>query len=559
MNLFSELSLILVLATIFAFISKLLRQPPVVGYLLAGIIIGPSVLNLLHSEETIELFSHLGIAMLLFIVGLHLSPSVLRDVGKASFLGGLGQIIFTFAAAFGLTRLIGLELFPAIYVSAGLTLSSTIIVLKLLSDKNDLNSLYGKLTVGILLVQDLVAILLLMFLPSFSQTGTFAEIFAPLFLKGIIAITTIFIIAKFILPLVSRFAATTSELLFLFSLTWGFSLAAIFQTLGFSVETGALIAGISLSLTPFAHEISSRLRPLRDFFIVLFFILLGSQLTFSNLPALLYPALTLSFFVLFISPLIVLVVLNLIGFNKRVGFLTGLSLAQISEFSLILAQLGLRLGHISSDILSLITLIALITITFSTYLINHSEAIYSVFSKPLSFLEIIKRKRASDTPTETFDTLLFGYHRVGLDFVKAFQKLRRRFLVIDFDPQAIKRLKNKSIPSLYGDAQDAEFLEELNLSETKLVVSTIPDFDTNLFLVEKVIAKNPKAIVIVLSHSIADAKALYQKGAAYVVMPHYLGAKYASSIISRFHTTMSKYATVRKNHLKFLDSRQHNL
>lgn len=553
---FVELSLILVFAAFFGLIAKFLRQPLILGYILAGVVIGPSFLNLLHTTQTIELLSKLGITTLLFIVGLHLSPRIIKEIGLVSLTGGFLQITITSVSGFFISRFLGFDFLASLYIAIGITLSSTIVVLKLLSDKKDLNSLYGKLTIGFLLIQDIVASIILLILPTLNGTQSLALSVLPLLLKGLVIFIVLFLISWQLLSRLSTAAASSSELLFLFSLAWGFGIASLFQVLGFSVETGALVAGVSLSTTPFAHEISSRLKSLRDFFIVLFFILLGSQLTFENLPNLLLPVLMLSLFVILISPLIVLVIMNLLGFTKRVGFLTGLGLAQISEFSLVISQLGFQMGHLNKDILSVITLVAIITITISTYLILHAETIYSFLAKPLSFLELVKPKPQTSSESDTHDTILFGYHRVGQDFVKVFQKLKRRFLVIDFDPQVIMLLKEKDLPHIFGDAQDIEFLNTLNLPQVKLVVSTIPDFETNLFLIKTVISKNPKSIILVISHSATEAKELYRAGASYVIMPHYLGAKYASRLIKKFQESKKLYSHARRAHQKFLSNRK---
>lgn len=552
MSSFTQISLVVVLATSLAFVAKLLRQPLLIGYLSAGIIIGPSVLNLLHSQQTFELFSKLGIATLLFIVGLHLSPKVVKDLGRSSLFGGLGQIIFTSLAGFALARLLGLPFIASFYVAIALTLSSTIIVLKLLSDKSDLNSLYGRLTVGFLLIQDIVATLLILVLPTFSSQGNFLDTSLPLLFQGLLLTVFLFIAIIFLLPHLSRLAASSSELLFLFSLSWGLGIATLFQHLGFSVETGALVAGVSLSATPFATEIGSRLRPLRDFFIVLFFILLGSQLTFQNLPSLIYPALLLSAFVILISPLIVIVVLNLLGYHRRIGFLTGLGLAQISEFSLILGQIGFRLGHLNQDVLSLITLVGLITITLSSYLVLHSERLYSLLAKPLSILELIKRRPIAGLPSQKYDTLLFGFHRIGQNLLKTIKQLTPNYLIIDFDPKIIRKLADRNLPHLYGDAEDPEFLQELDLKNLKLVISTIPDFTTNHFLITTIRQHNQKAILVVLSHYADQTMLLYQAGASYVLMPHYLGAQYTATLLKKYHLSLPKYAKAKQNHLRFL-------
>ncbi|RJR23779.1 sodium:proton exchanger [Candidatus Microgenomates bacterium] len=555
MDIFIELTVIVLVAALFAVIMRLLRQPLIVGYILAGILSGPYFLNILHSREHIELFSKIGITILLFIVGLNLSPKVIREVGKVSLITGLGQVIFTSAVGFVIAIVLGIDRIAALYVAIALTFSSTIIILKLLSDRGDLHKLYGKISIGFLLVQDIVATIILLLISSFAKGSStdLLVLILTFLLKGIGLFLLLYLISTYIMPRLSVKLASFQELLFLFSLAWGLGLSSLFHRLGFSVEIGALIAGVALSLTPFAPEIGSRMKPLRDFFIVLFFILLGSQMVLQNFSQLLLPAVVLSLFVLVGNPVIVIVLMNLLGFKRRTGFMAGLTVAQISEFSLILATLGFSVGHLSREVLSLVTLVGLITITGSTYFILYSDKIYPKVEKALKILELKKNSREkTGAGDEFFELVLFGYDRVGRDFVSVFNKLEKKFLVVDFNPASIKKLEDEALPYRFGDASDVEFLEDLGLSQIKLSVSTIPDFETNLLLTKKIKEVNPKAIVIVISHDVKEAEELYGAGASYVVMPHYLGAQYAASLIGRLGTDTSAFKEEKEKHLLYL-------
>jgi Kef-type K+ transport system membrane component KefB len=554
MDIFIELSLIIFIATIISIIMKALKQPLIVGYILSGLVAGPSVLNILHSEEIIELFSKIGIIILLFIVGLNLNPLAIREVGKTSFITGVGQIALTTVIGFIIATLLGLDRVAAIYVAIALTLSSTIIVLKLLSDKGDINALYGKIAIGLLIVQDVAATLVLLVVSSLkggADTNLAMVIFLTL-TKGVGLILVVLSLSKLVLHNIVTFAAKSQELLFLFSICWGLCIASVFYLFGFSIEIGALVAGVTLAATPFAYEISSRLKPLRDFFILLFFILLGSQMELTNIIGLLVPAIILSLFVLIGNPIIMVVILNLLGFNKRVGFKTGLTVAQISEFSLILATLAFEIGQIPREILSLITMVALITIAGSTYLMLYDDKLFPLVSKLLDYLQIRKTLRNVKPDEKPPEAILFGYHRIGQEFVKAFQKLKLNYVVVDFNPDSIKELEKEKLPYKYGDAEDMEFLEELNVSKAKIIVSTIPDFKTNSLLVEKIKDINNDAVIIVLSHNVDQAKELYESGASYVIMPHYLGAQYATQLISKLETNIKNYHEEKEKHLKYL-------
>jgi len=553
MEVFIELSIIISIAMVVSLFMRLLKQPLIVGYIFTGIIVGPYVLNTIHSGEVIELFSKIGITILLFIVGLNLSPRVIREVGKVSLLTGIGQVVFTAVVGFFIASALGIDRIAAIYVAIALTFSSTIIILKLLSDKGDLNKLYGKIAIGFLLVQDIVATLILLFATSFAGgEGSIPSIAFFTILKGSLLILGMIGISQYILPRFSKFIASSQELLFLFSLSWGMGIATLFSVLGFSVEIGALVAGVSLSMTPYAIEVASRMRPLRDFFILLFFILLGSQMVFENIMSLIIPAVVLSLFVLVGNPIIVILLMNVLGYSKRTGYQAGLTVAQISEFSLILATLGFEFGHLSREILSLITFVGLITIAGSTYLILYSDKIYPYVEKFLSFLEIHKNTKEGNRNTN-YNAILFGYQRVGQDFIKAFDRLELTYIVIDFNPDSIKNLEEDEIPFKYGDAKDPEFLSELDLKGLRYIVSTIPEFETNLLLVRKIRAVNKRCITILISNNRDEALALYAEGASYVIMPHYLGARYAVRLIGRAGIDKREYELHREKHLAHLE------
>jgi len=558
MHIFIEIGLILGIATILSVLMRMLRQPLIVGYILTGIIAGPYLLNIITSTEYIELFSKLGIAILLFIVGLSLKPDVIREVGKTSLVTGLGQVIITSIVGFGIMRLLGFDVVSSLYGSIALTFSSTIIILKLLSDKGDLEKLYGKISVGFLLVQDIVATIILLLVSFFSRTSSTsfdAGLFT--FISALIFFIVLYMISKFALPGFSTFLAKSQEALFLFSITWGLGMAAIFYKFGFSLEIGALIAGVTLSVSPYSQEISSRMKPLRDFFILLFFVMLGSQIIITSLASIIVPAVILSLFILIGNPIIVIVLMNWLGYQSRTGFLAGLTVAQISEFSLILMALGFSVGHLNQEVVSLITLVGIITIAGSTYLILYAEKIYPHVKSILKIFEFRKKlTEKEETEEDPYNIIIFGYDRVGYDFVNTAQKAGNKYLVVDFNPGAIEKLSDKLVPCRFGDAEDVNFLEEIHLEKAEMVISTIPDIKTNLGLVSYYHNHNPSGVIMVTSHNITEAKELYANGASFVIMPHYLGASYAAKMIEGHLQNSLRIEDERTEHLSYLENRQ---
>ena len=554
LDIFVQLSLLILVVLGVSFIARILRQPLIISYIISGILVGPFVLNLIPKTEVISTFSAFGIAFLLFIVGLHLSPKVIKEVGKISLITGIGQIVFTSLIGYFIAVLLNFSPITAIYIAVALTFSSTIIIMKLLSDKDSLEKLYGKISIGFLLVQDLVAIIILIVVSSFSSSLNITSLITSTLLKGAFLLALLSSISLFLLPKLSNFFAKSQEFLFLFALAWGLGLASLFFYAGFSIEVGALIAGVMLSISPYSYEVSSKLKSLRDFFIISFFLLLGSQMVFSDISKLIIPAILFSLFILIGNPLIVMALMGLFGYSKRTGFMAGLTVAQISEFSLILIALGVKLGHLSQEILSFVTLIGLVTIAGSTYMIIYSEKIYPYLS---SYLSIFEKKKVKDRENikRSYDYFLLGYNRIGFSILKSFSKFSKNFIVVDFNPETTKLLESKKLNYIYGDVSDIDFLQELKIEKAKLIVSTIPELETNFLLIKKIKEKNSGVIIIVTGRQIQEAFQLYEAGADYVILPHFLGGEHTSQLIEKFKTNKKDYAREKLKQIKLLKER----
>ncbi|MDP3992110.1 MAG: cation:proton antiporter [Nanoarchaeota archaeon] len=551
---FNQISIIILIVLGVSFIMRILRQPLIIGYIISGIIAGPFFLKIIPGISTLNVFSELGIAFLLFIVGLHLSPRVIKEVGKISLLTGIGQILFTFLLGYFIGTLLGYSPLTSMYIAIAITFSSTIIIMKLLSDKGDLYTLYGKISIGFLLVQDLVAIIILIIVSAVSSGGDVVSQILLTLLKGLVLISLLAPISIFVLPKFHDFFAKSQEFLFVFSIAWGLGLASLFFYAGLSIEVGALIAGILLSMSPYSLEISSRMKPLRDFFLISFFLLLGAQMTIGNFNSLIVPAIIFSLLILIGNPLIVMALMALEGYTKKTNFLAGLTVAQISEFSLILIALGVKVGHISQEILSLMTFIGLITIAGCTYMIIYSDKLYHLLSKHLGLFEK-KKVRERKPSSRNTEAILFGYNRIGFSILSSLKKIKKNYLVVDYNPDVIADLTKLRIPCVYGDVDDEDLLKELPLDKIEIAVSTIPDFGANTILIENIRHVNKKAIIIVRAHSIDDALDLYKKGASYVLTPHFLGGDYVARMLSIIKTDEKGYEEEKERHIKMLKER----
>ena len=551
---FNELSVVVTISVVVSLLARLIRQPMIIAHIITGIIVGPALLNIVHAEDMVDVFAKMGIVLLLFIIGLGMNPKVIREVGKPSLYTGLGQVLFTTLFGYSLTKLLGYNNTEALYIAIALTFSSTIIVLKLLTDKKEQGRLYGRISIGFLLVQDIIATIALLLADTLGSGDAMADNgLLTLFIKGATIGLALWLLSAKILPKFSNIIAGSTEFLFLFSIGWGFGISTLFAISGFSIEVGALFAGVSLAPMLYAQEIASRLKPLRDFFIVLFFISLGSSLHLTSLFDVLGHGILLSIFVLVGNPLIVIIIMGLMGYTKKTSFKAGLTVAQISEFSLVFIMLGRNLGAVSDATISLVTVVALITIAVSTYMILYSDNLFDAVEKYLKLFERRKNKSEKDH-IDKYDIVLLGYKKGGDEFVKIFNKMSKSYLVIDYDPKIIDHMDQSNIPYVYGDVMDLELLEEIGISNSKLVVSTITDQTTNRFITQQIHELNKEAVLICQADNPQEALELYSLGATYVIIPHYIGSEKISNFIHHHGFRKSEFRKEREKHLAYLQT-----
>lgn len=532
-NIFLQLSSLLAITVSVAFLVRLIKQPLIVAYIVAGIIAGPLFLNIIHAgEHMYDAFASFGVVLLLFIVGLDLNFSYLKKIGKEASIIGLLQFAFNFGMFLPLALYFGFNWSSAILLALASCFSSTIIVLKILSEKQDEESVYGSYTIGLMLVQDLISIIVLLWLsfnmPGSAVSGEFSWL---ILIKMVSVFAAIIISAKYILPELLKRIASSGEFLFIFTVAWCFSVASLLSWVGFSLELGAIVAGISLGASRFHQEIASRIKPLRDFFLVLFFILLGSQADFHNINNIIGPVMLLSVFVLIVQPIILYNLFRLRHFTRRNSFLAALSSGQLSEFGFIILFAGIATGYIEGREMAIFTLSAIITIFFSSYMMTYSYQIYNwllpLFSKlgPDRYLQIEDEK-------EKFSAFVFGYHRTGWKIGEALTAQGIDYAAVDFNPAKLEVFSKKGIKTFFGDASDIEFLRSLPLSSAKYIISTIPSAEDQLLLIKFVRKVNPKAIMIASLYHKKHLEALYDAGADYVILPHLLGGAWAAEVVN---------------------------
>jgi Kef-type K+ transport system membrane component KefB len=550
---FEELTLVIVIAVAVSLVMRALRQPLMIGHILTGILVGPALFNIVTSTETIEIFAEFGIALLLFIIGLGLNLRVAKDVGKVAVIASLAQVLFVGGAAYAVAIIIGYTQMVAFIIALSLSLSSTIIVLKLLSDKKEQSRLYAKVSIGFLLVQDLLATLAVLFVSSSASGHITFEDFLPLATKGIMLLSGLVLFRYLILPHLNNLIGKNQEFLFIFSIAWALGIATLAERAGFSLQIGALLAGITFASMPYATEVASRLKPLRDFFIVLHFVMLGALVDLAVIQSSLGRTIVFSLIVLVANPVSVLIIMGLMGYTKKTSFKAGLSMTQVGEFSLILLAVSAAYGYIGREEVSLITFVALLTIGVSTYMILYSDQLYKFFEK---YLRLFERRKAKDEDQrrKRYELVLFGYQRGGHEFLPVFRSVSKKFVVVDYDPTVIDILEQRNVEYVYGDATDPDLLEEINLKHSKLIVSTITDLATNKLLASWLETNNPYAVFIATADDAEEAAQLYEKGTSYVMLPHYIGSEKIGAFIKRSGLKKSEFKAYREKHLEYLQS-----
>jgi Kef-type K+ transport system membrane component KefB len=485
---FGQIALILLVAAVAGYLAHLARQPVLVAYILVGILLGPAVFGFVADDAVIEGLAKVGIAILLFLVGLKLDIGLIKSTGLVALLTGVGQVVFTSVIGFFIILALGFDVIPAIYISVALTFSSTIIIVKLLSDKRELDQLHGRIAVGFLIVQDILVVVAMIVIVTIGQPDGAEATRSPwlVLIGSLVFLLTVALLARFVIPRVMAWFARSSEVLLLFGVGWAMTLAGVSEALGLSMEIGAFVAGVALASSPYREGLGSRTVSLRDVMILFFFIQLGASLTFDDAIAQLWPALILSLFVLIGNPLIVMVIMGYLGYRSRVSFKAGLAVAQISEFSLILIALGFSLGQVENSVLSLVTLVGVITITVSTYFILYSDPIYDRLSGFLRLFEFRTThvSESEDSISHPFDAIIVGAGRLGSSVTAGLLQKNANLLVVDSDPEALKKLKQRRVTTLYGDISDADFASSLPLNETDAIICTVQDRSTNLVLLE---------------------------------------------------------------------------
>jgi len=540
-----EIGMMIVIAGIMAFIFKLFKQPRIPAYVIAGIILGPLVLGLIESSEVILSLSEIGIAFLLFFAGLEINFKNLKQVGKVATITGLLEMILIGLIAIGLFVSFELQNIEMIYIMLIAAFSSTMVAIKILSDKNELGTLHGRIIVGILLVQDIIAIIALTVL-----NGDLTPVNIGMSLAKAIGFAVVAgIFAKISEPIL-KISAKSTELILIVSLSFLFLFSIAAYVLGLSVVVGSFFTGVALANSQFKTEIKGRIHSLRDFFGAILFVSLGMQLVWIAKEYLVILGLLL-LLIIFIKPILIMIIVRLTGYTERTSFLTGNLLGQSSEFGLILMTQAIILGQISQEFFSMTVFAVIVSMTLTGYFSQYESSLYRLVLRPAKiFRKVpIRYGNLKYGLANKKKVILLGCHRTGSLILKNFNNMKKDILVIDFDPEIIKSLIKKKVSCIYGDFNNPEIVEKIIFTNPELIISTIPSKEDNIDMIKKAKKLNLNVNIIVVAERISDAIELYEKGADYVILPKVLSGE---KIIEILNNGKNKEKITKKKELQFL-------
>jgi CPA2 family monovalent cation:H+ antiporter-2 len=524
------LDLIIVLAVAIAggILARRLRLPIIVGYLIGGIAVGPYGFSLVKDLETINTLATVGVILLLFTLGLEFSLSELRRIGKVAVLGGIAQILLTAAVGLALGKLLGWETVQAIFFGFLIALSSTMIVLKTLMERGELDTGHGRVMIGILLVQDLSLVPLMIILPAMGRAG--GELWLPLgiaILKAVLFIGVMLGLSMWGLPwLLRRVAGGRSRELFLLTVVT-LCLAAAFGAyfLGLSAAVGAFIAGLLISQSAFARQAFADIVPLRDTFGALFFVSLG-MLANPNF-------ITGNGATIAVTVIVIIAVKFIIcsaiawsfSYSPKTALFVGMGLIQIGEFSFVLAGVGTEAGIIPPYIYSLTLTSAIITMLLTPFALSFASFLYRHLSQGERFGRLVAKRLDPGWQSRRWElsghAVICGHGRVGSSLARILERRNLSYLVIDLDPQVISALHAREIPCIYGDAGNPEILAHAQLDKARVLICTFPDFIAVELTTRNALNINPRLDIVARVHRDVDAELLKGIGVSEIVRPEF--------------------------------------
>ncbi|MBI2138153.1 cation:proton antiporter [Candidatus Woesearchaeota archaeon] len=523
-----------------SFLIKGLRQPIIIGYVFSGFVFSFFMKSINLDANAIYMFSELGITFLLFLMGLEFDLRSLKYLGKDIAISTLIQSAVFFGAAFGAASLFPLSLMQKIFFSILFMFSSTLLVAKWLEDRKESTLLQGKIILGTLILQDVIAIAILSAIGTIQEASTIKLFLAPL--EGVFLIGLAYVMAKYVLPKPLAFASRFPELLFIFSLGICFFFVLIASLLDFSTTIGAFIAGVTLANTIFKTELLTRLKPLIIFFNMLFFVGLGFQMNTPLTKSMIWFIAAFSLLTLLVKPLINFLTFTMRGFDYKVSFLSAVYLSQLSEFDIIIISAAVSKGILPPESNGIAIILVLISMMISTYAIKYVKRLARIFRKTLA--KLAAKGRGSKGKAEFLQIsatiLFFGYHELGQELYRKLANLGKKILVIENDPENVAKLYQQKIPCLYNSIHNEDFFDNIHFEHVELVVSNLMDREDTMKIIQKLKKSNSQGIAIVTAKNLRDSLILYEHKADYVVCPSYLNEQHVSVLLEDYTTDVNK-------------------
>jgi Kef-type K+ transport system membrane component KefB len=546
-GLLNDIGIAVFAATIVGFLSHRLRQPIILGYLIAGALIGPSIgFKLITDAGSIEVISELGLILLLFIIGLELNPQKIVASGKQLIVAGIGQFVLCVIIGYGFFTLIGFETadgnMEGLYLALLCALSSTAIVVKILYDKFEADTIAGRITLGILIIQDIWAIMILTLQPNFSNPDVVSVLVA--IVKATMLLVAGFLISKYVLRYMFESVLGSPEMVVLISIGWCSLVASTASVLGLSKEMGALVAGISISSFPYSIHVTAKTLPLRDFFLTLFFISLGMKMVVPDTDMVIMGVVIVLFII--VSRFATLVpLLRMTGTGRRASFITSLNLAQVSEFSLVIAALGVGYHHISEDLVSMLIFTMALSSILSSYAIKYNHEIHTIWEKMSRRIGVTASTEQNDETNDegSYSIVFLGFHRAAKALVDRIKEhnvaMLPKILVIDFNTETLNDVRELGMGGIFGDISSLDTLHHAHVDGAKMILSTIPDYllkgTTNAKIVRSVRTLAPSAYIVATADTTAQADQMRVLGANEIVFPYEMVGDLLLHIVEKNH------------------------
>ena len=522
MGIAEDIIIIIVIGLLTGLLANKIKMPPIIGYIIAGIIIGPYTGGITVSDiPRIELLAEIGVALLLFSIGLDFSFRELKAVKAIALLGTPVQILLLIAYGWAIGYFLNMSFNESIILGMVISLSSTMVVLKTLMSRGLIGTLSSRVMIGILIVQDLAAIPLMLIIPKLNSLGDSYIPLALTFLKAILILLVIIFVGIRIIPWILKFIVKlNSRELFLITITAiGLGIGYITHIFGLSLAFGAFVAGMVINESDYSHQALNDIIPLRDIFGLVFFTSIGMLLD----PAFISKNIFLIFALVFLVMLGKIIVFSTLSYAFKyyniMPLALGFGLAQVGEFSFVLARTGLKNNIISADFFSLILSVSVITMFFSPFLSMLAVPLYSLKRKLFKHEQI----QTINIPDGGLNNhiVIAGGGRVGFQIASIFKQIDFPFIIIEQDFRRFEKAKDAGFPIIYGVAGQETVMQASKISRARLVVITIPSISAAREIITEAIKYNPEVKIIVRSDNMDYMDELYRMNVYEVVQPEF--------------------------------------